>query len=499
MRRSYAFGEGELTRDAVNPSNEHQFLRGSMPSRRYEAGSIRQFILSAGPFRTSLSASEQERTRIIWAQLSSDSESQAVTVPEALVGNFGRLTSSSLKKEPWTEKFEKSWRRHKMSTGSSITLTEFVKAAHTCIYEPARAKGTLTQDPNVSRTLPVGKRQKKDIFGSRGITNLGQTCYLGATVQFATGCVPFCEAVEQTPFLNQTTHVKKKDASKLMLAKELRTAIIQIGNTKADGPFHPEKLERCLLTVKKNDWDDNDQQDAHEAWMTLKGAVHESTNKAKGEVESFQYPSNEDIARSADSSWKSILEFQSNSCGDRPFLGQYVMERWCTRCQKSKPVTFGTFTTLELKMPDNTRQTAIDANKPLTIMDLLHENYATEPLEVQCETCDEITSFSQDHSITHLPDYLVFMVGRFVKGPAGAKLKDRVHFEVDGLDVHDFVHPKKRTLEHPKYDCTAVLHHRGDTMKAGHYVTYLREQTLDGLVFTSRHAWFLNSFKYVVL
>ena len=220
---------------------------------------------------------------------------------------------------------------------------------------------------------------------------------IGVTAQFATGYVPFCEAVVQTPFPDQripeSTHVKNEDASKLKLAKELRTAIIQISNTKVDGPFHPEKLERCLLAVK-NDWHDNDQQDAHEAWMTIKGALHEITNKAKGEVASFQYPSTEDIAGSADSNWESILEFQSNSCGDRPFLGQYVMERWCTNCQKSKPVTFGTFTTLELTMPDSMRQTAMYANRPLTIMDLLHTHYATEQIDVHCETCDEITSFS---------------------------------------------------------------------------------------------------------
>ena len=72
------------------------------------------------------------------------------------------------------------------------------------------------------------------------------------------------------------------------------------------------------------------------------------------------------------------------------------------------------------------------------------------------------------------------MIARFEKGLAGVKLKDRVHLEVNGLDVHDFVYPRKRTLDHPKYDCTAVVHHRGDTLRAGHYVTYLREDILVG-------------------
>ena len=53
-----------------------------------------------------------------------------------------------------------------------------------------------------------------------------------------------------------------------------------------------------------------DQQDAHEAWVTLKGAVHKSTNKAKGEVELFQYPANEDIVASADRNRESTLKSQ---------------------------------------------------------------------------------------------------------------------------------------------------------------------------------------------
>lgn len=54
-----------------------------------------------------------------------------------------------------------------------------------------------------------------------------------------------------------------------------------------------------------------------------------------------------------------------------------------------------------------------------------------------------------------------------------------MYFESDGLDLHKFIHPKKRTVKHSKYSCTAVVHHRGETMKAGHYVAYIREQLLD--------------------
>lgn len=454
-----------------------------MPSRKYNPGSIRQLILSAGPFKASLSASDRNRVGTIWAQLSSDSELQYITIPEELVRKLGRLVSSSSPNEQWIEKFESAWRKYKALTGSRITFADFAQAAHTCMLESARAKGTLTQNPsvNIKMTLPTGNNPRKDTFAGRGIANLGQTCYLGATVQFATGCEPFFGAFVQTPFPDQkipdSTHGQSEDAKKLMLARELRTILIQAEDTKADGPLNPEKLERCLLAVKQ-DWTRGNQQDAHEAWLTLQGALHACTNRAEGQVESFQYPVNEDIVATADRNWDSIRKFQSDSCAERPFLGQYAMERACRDCGTPKPVTFGSSTVTHLKMPKRIRQAAVIANKPLTIMDLLHENYAAEIVELKCETCGK-SSFSQDESIMHLPQYLVFMIARFENGPDGVKFKDRVHFEVDGLDVHEFVHPRRRTLDHPKYDCRAVIHHLGDTLRSGHYVTYLREEKSD--------------------
>ena len=130
-------------------------------------------------------------------------------------------------------------------------------------------------------------------------------------------------------------------------------------------------------------------------------------------------------------------------------------------------------------MPENTRRTAQNANEPITVLDLLHARFNKTNLDIHCETCDEPQVFSEQQSITYLPEYLILIIARFGSGPDGTKLKDRVHFEIDGLDMHTFIHPKKRTLKHSKYSCMAALHHRGNERRAGHNETYLREQLLN--------------------
>ena len=135
-----------------------------------------------------------------------------------------------------------------MITGSSITLAMYAQIATTAASEPLRVMRTSTKDVDVGKANLSQVRKSKNVFRSRGIANLGHTCYLVAIVTFATACLPFRDSVTQTPFPDQnipdSIDVKNEEASALPLAKELRSAVMQIGDAKIDGPFYPEQLER---------------------------------------------------------------------------------------------------------------------------------------------------------------------------------------------------------------------------------------------------------------
>lgn len=169
-----------------------------------------------------------------------------------------------------------------MTTGSSITLALYAQIATTLASEPLKITRTSTKALHVSKANLSQVRKSREIFGSRGIANLGQTCYIAAIIHlFRHSVSAILRSSDTDAFSNQrtpdSTHVMKEEASALLLAKALRSAIIQIGNTKVDEPFYPGNLKRCLLAVK-HDWRSDDQQDAHEAWTALRGAVHACTN-----------------------------------------------------------------------------------------------------------------------------------------------------------------------------------------------------------------------------
>lgn len=171
-----------------------------------------------------------------------------------------------------------------MATGSSVTLTAYAKLAHDSMSESLSIARLRTQDPNANkRGLPAAHRndlKPPQVFGSRGIENLGQTCYLASIIHFAMACMPFCDAVTSTAFPDQkfdgSLHVRNEDASSLLLAKALRTAMLQVKDTGVNKPFHPIDLERTLQAIK-HDWNPGIQQNAMKAWITLKDTLHTCT------------------------------------------------------------------------------------------------------------------------------------------------------------------------------------------------------------------------------
>lgn len=59
------------------------------------------------------------------------------------------------------------------------------------------------------------------------------------------------------------------------------------------------------------------------------------------------------------------------------------------------------------------------------------------------------------------------------------KIQDQVSFQVDGLNIHKCVLPEMRGDQSLLYDCRAVIYHRGDDLRAGRYVAYVRESLRD--------------------
>ena len=355
-----------------------------------------------------------------------------------------------------------------------MTLADYTEVAESAIRKPLLERNQGHDDSKGDQSQLPPTRETATKFKVRGIPNLGQTCFLTAAIHLARACEPFREALLQSPFPDQQVPADS-DSADLSIATALRAAIMGVEDVKAQGSFEPDHLASTLEEVKG--WDVNTQQDVTEIWLTFKEALHTCTNKAAREIYiyTYQYPATDNISPSANGNWASMLEHQSDSCGDRPFLGQTVIERICGSCKTAKPRTFATFGLLEVPMPPDVRSNTFGTT--LSLSRLLDIKYQPTTVDAECDPCESMESFTESQMLTHLPDYPMLSLSRF-EGTT-TKIRDQVSFQVDGLNIHKFVLLEMRGDQSHLYDCRAVIHHRGDDLRAGHYVAYVRESLRD--------------------
>jgi ubiquitin C-terminal hydrolase len=133
-------------------------------------------------------------------------------------------------------------------------------------------------------------------------------------------------------------------------------------------------------------------------------------------------------------------------------------------------------------------------NQAYTLDDLLRRQYAsdgrvTEALEdVKCDKCwaekGIKTGRLVTEMITRLPDTLVIhLIRHAFAGTGGKKNNSLVRFPLDDLDMTPYVFKRPdtemqkhegRSITH--YRCYAVVQHRGETLKEGHFFTLVRDK-----------------------
>ena len=200
---------------------------------------------------------------------------------------------------------ERQWDRYVLCSGSRLILLEYMGVVNTTLIEIARELKPLLNAVDPGKVASVSMKHEEGRpkrFMARGIVDLGQTCYLGATIHFARACTSFYDAVKTKPFRNQVLKdvdmLDDHEARAFALANSLRTAMVEVSDTALEVPVRPVDLEKSLLQAMTS-WRLNEQEDAAEAWTALRGALHIATNVAQGVVDTFQYPADADVPSSA--------------------------------------------------------------------------------------------------------------------------------------------------------------------------------------------------------
>ena len=333
----------------------------------------------------------------------------------------------------------------------------------------------------------------------RGITNLGSTCYLSASLQLLRACSPLRSTLTQTPlpYAIDIGRVPVTDQPHtrgvLQVVGDLQDLFREMEDATMSGPYNPRLLHDSLsLSIDSQEsWAPDQQQDAKEAIQMLLNAVHTVTNKAEGHVDNSQYSQDIKVVDAASDHWKNVEAYQSQSAGQGPFLGQGVTTLKCLRCKVFKPRTFEVFTMLVVHIPHEIIATA--AGRAVSLQHLLRSRYHLDNVEdTICENCPpQGTSqqkkpfkgpMEQAYRITRAPAYLMIQLCRRVAGATGQheKISHPVEFPTIGLNLYEYMHPDSRREDSAIYDCKAGIHHQGTSMRAGHYVACLHQLDQDG-------------------
>lgn len=345
---------------------------------------------------------------------------------------------------------------------------------------------TLKPSQSVETSAVVIPRQPRARTGDRrrdispssgqerlaGLKNLGNTCYMNATLQCLANTVPLA-----LHFLSDRYKYDIQSDSHRgtggNTAHEFKNLLGQMYyNDKSVSPKGFKSLMGRLFNVYAG----YEQQDAHEFLLNFIDKLHEDLNRA---VHRSGAPTPLASAEEASLSlnarinrfWSQHVDRHLSVISDL-FEGLLVSSLTCLACRKSSS-SFEVFSCLSLPIP------AVRGSVS-NLQDCLRLFLETESMSGEaawdCPCCKQKRKAEKRMIIARLPKILIIQFNRFRCETAwqSKKLQTYVHFPSNSLDMSAYVdHSQVETKSRGPYHLYAFLNHYG-TLATGHYIAYCR-------------------------
>jgi len=288
-----------------------------------------------------------------------------------------------------------------------------------------------------------------DTTTSNGIMNIGNTCYLSASLQ----CLGYCTSFLY-PLLAYET-----DAVKTPVLHELQNMYKVIWIDDKTG--NPVTLVNVLGKVVKGQLNMYEQNDAMEFIMILFDLLNQEVGKRLSlEKQNSGIHGYEKLVNLLQTSWINSHHTSYSFLSDIVY-GQLVNQTKCSLCGKIEHQG-ETFCCLSLQVPK--------ADATLTLMSMVEFYFKAEEVKRNCDSCKlhnvEAVNVSR---FWRMPSTLIIHLKRF--DHLGNKIK--THVSVPFLiDLDDFTIAKTDS----KYVLKAIACHTGD-MNFGHYYALVRDKT----------------------
>lgn len=324
-----------------------------------------------------------------------------------------------------------------------------------------------------------------------GLYNLGNSCYMNASLQCMMG------TKELTNYLLQDMYLKfvAKD-SKLgsggKLTKEYQSlAKTMLANTLKHVPTNPRSFKKVVGSINPT-FDNFDQQDSAEFLHFILDTIHEDLNWSANK-ESLPAITDEDEANrevlpirlASTIEWERYLKTDYSTIIEI-FAGQYASRLECGTCHKTS-TTYIPFNMLSVPVPSK--------RKDLDLQDCIDSFVSPEMLTGdnawKCPRCKESLSTKKKLTITRLPAVLIIHLERFslstvpqltfVKNTSKITVPMRLNMKKYWPDIQD-EQEREQLTKFPlrgqegewEYSLYGIVRHYG-TLDGGHYIAEVKK------------------------
>jgi len=301
--------------------------------------------------------------------------------------------------------------------------------------------------------------------GLKGLSNLGNTCYLNSIVQ----CLSQTLKLTEHLIVGQSTHclINNSRESKIGLVISYIRLLSQLwyNNTKVDHQYLKNFVQSFLKHFSQGVH--FRQNDAHETLLFILDTIHtllskKVTYKITGRVESDI----DNYMLQSIKEWKEHYKNTHSYIIDL-FGGQEQLKIQCLNCNKVTK-RYPTSLTTILNLTDDTND-LYDCLDHLTHVEQLEKNN-----EWQCEHCKAYTQAHKKIGFWKLPEIFVITLNRFVFNGRNYVKNDKfISFPLTNLTMQPYL---SIIHDHYKYDLYAVSCHTGKT-NGGHYYSYCLDQS----------------------
>jgi len=344
----------------------------------------------------------------------------------------------------------------------------------------------------------------------RGFVNLGNTCFLNATLQCLAHLPTLCQCVAVMPSLydKKKGHaMKKKTGSGQHVTSNLRVLFRKMygldgGNDPNQGPIAPREIVRSLSQLGGSNrgykFRPGRQEDAHEFLVHLMDTMHDGELKAAG-------------IDQKKTGWRNsipIPRLEETTFVHRMFGGYLRSQVKCTHCQYSSN-TYDPFLDLSLE---------ISANNTKSISSSFAQFTRKETLDVankwKCDGCKKRVCATKQLTCFRPPLSLCIQLKRFSFSAGGRAgfLHHKGgwgfgHFSGKGMGMARGGSKIQKPIEFPAllklplsdgrkcdYELTGIVIHVGGSATSGHYTAYVRRPSSKG---DHRNHWYHMDDSYV--